>query len=929
MSNRTIGWGQGLDFDDPNQSSANEGPVECLGKTFENDAVRREHYLGLLAEKLKDPEFRKIEGFPIGEDEDILNLSDPPYYTACPNPFVEEFIAFYGRPYDSAEEYKREPYAADVSEGKNHPIYMAHSYHTKVPHKAVMRYILHYTEPNDLVFDGFCGTGMTGVAAELCGDVEEVESLGYKVLPDGSILQKDENENGNSGWVSFSKLGVRRALLCDLAPAATFIAQNYNTPKDKYDFEELVYGVLDDIESEFGWLYTTKHNEQLDGEINYVVWSDVYGCPECSFEMVFWDVAVDRSANKVNDKFFCPNCSSQVSKRSVSKIWYTQFDKYKQGALKKRKLVPVLINYSVSGQRYEKKPDAHDLLVLKKIEEINPSDCVPSNQVISGKEIGRLESIGVHYVNQLLPERSNIILSEFLRRTKAYPKLLIAVTAVLLNLSWMYRWRANGKGGITSGTYYICATPQENNAFNQLRGKIKAINKVFLNPRNIISTQDSGQIAIPDNSLDYLFFDPPFGANLMYSELSFLWESWLRLHTNNKAEAIENPSQDKGVNEYRVLMNRCFKEAFRVLKPGRWITVEFSNTKSSIWNSIQLALTGAGFIIANISALDKKQGSFKAVTTSTAVKQDLVISAYKPNGGFNERFIDDTDEAGVWDFIRTHLSYLPVIKKSSHEMAKIPERDPRILFDQVVAYFVRNLRDVPVSSKEFQEGLKERFSERDGMVFLPNQVAEYDKARLSTKQLKQLSIFVDDEASAIEWLRQVLNEKPQSYQDVHPKYINELSGWKNSEAQIELYSLLEQNFIKYDAASPIPPQIHSYLSTNFKALRNLSKDDLQLIQKAKDRWYVPNPAREEDLQKLRDRSLLREFEEYKKHSGKILKKVRVEAVRCGFKIAWKERDYLSIINVAEKMPQDLLQEDSKLLMWYDQAQTRANNENLF
>jgi hypothetical protein len=75
----------------PNQTSLNlstqpTGPVECLRQTFPSEAARREHYLGLLAEKLKDPEFRKIEGFPIGEDEDILALSDPPYYTACPNP---------------------------------------------------------------------------------------------------------------------------------------------------------------------------------------------------------------------------------------------------------------------------------------------------------------------------------------------------------------------------------------------------------------------------------------------------------------------------------------------------------------------------------------------------------------------------------------------------------------------------------------------------------------------------------------------------------------------------------------------------------------------------------------------------------------------------------------------------------------------------
>ena len=246
-----------------------------------------------------------------------------------------------------------------------------------------------------------------------------------------------------------------------------------------------------------------------------------------------------------------------------------------------------------------------------------------------------------------------------------------------------------------------------------------------------------------------------------------------------------------------------------------------------------------------------------------------------------------------------------------------------------MSYFVRNLRDVPISSKEFQEGLAERFAERDGMVFLPEQVAEYDKARISSSQIKQLSIFVDDEASAIEWLRQLLNEKPQTYQDMHPKFINELSGWKKAEEQLELSKIIEQNFLRYEGEGQLPPQIHSYLSTNFKEMRNLKNDDEQLIMKAKDRWYVPNSDREEDLQKLRDRDLLKQFGEYKNHEGRKLKTVRMEAVRCGFKKAWQDRDYSTIIAVAEKIPQNLLQEDQKLLMWYDQAQTRSSDESLF
>ena len=68
------------------------GRWNVLGLTFNNDEKRREYFLEKLREKLKDPEFRKIEGFPIGEDEDILAMSDPPYYTACPNPWIADFV---------------------------------------------------------------------------------------------------------------------------------------------------------------------------------------------------------------------------------------------------------------------------------------------------------------------------------------------------------------------------------------------------------------------------------------------------------------------------------------------------------------------------------------------------------------------------------------------------------------------------------------------------------------------------------------------------------------------------------------------------------------------------------------------------------------------------------------------------------------------
>ena len=135
--------------------------------------------------------------------------------------------------------------------------------------------------------------------------------------------------------------------------------------------------------------------------------------------------------------------------------------------------------------------------------------------------------------------------------------------------------------------------------------------------------------------------------------------------------------------------------------------------------------------------------------------------------------------------------------------------------------------------------------------------------------------------------------------------------------------------MKYEGEGPVPTQINNYLTKNWHELRNVGRDSSELKKKAKDRWYVPNPEREEDLQKLRERDLLKQFDEYKEHTGRKLKTVRMEAVRCGFKKAWQERDYPTIISVAEKIPQNLLQEDQKLLMWYDQAQTRHSDKSLF
>ena len=925
--------GSGKLFDE--EYIAEKGPVECLGMTFENDEKRREYFLEKLREKLKDPEFRTIEGFPVGEDDDILFLSDPPHYTACPNPFIEDFIKQYGKPYDPNVVYSKEPFAADVSEGKYDPLYKYHPYPTKVPHKAIMRYILHYTKPGDIVFDGFCGTGMTGVAAQMCGERATVESLGYQVKPDGTILCQETDENGKSVWSAFSKLGPRRVVLNDLSPSATFIAYNYNTPVDAQAFDREAKRILQEAEEECDWMYETKHEDGRIGKINYTVWSDVFVCPECAGEVVFWEAAVDEEAGTVMDQFPCPHCNVGLTKRSMDRAWITKYDDVVKTTLKQAKQVPVRINYSVGSSRYEKTPDEYDRSLIDEVERKDIPYWVPTNRMIEGKETRRNDPIGITHVHHFYSKRNLYFLSK-LASMVTDQKQLLMITKVAFQITKLYRftyqngvWGAGG--GPLSGTLYVPSLIKELNIMKRirdaLRNRLKASNN-FAPGWYCGSTMSSTRfLAFPSESVDYIFVDPPFGSNLYYSELASLWEAWLKVATENTQEAIENDAQNKGLDEYRHLMIACFREAHRIMKPGRWMTVEFSNTKASVWNSIQTALTESGFIIANVSALDKKKGSFKVVTTPTAVKQDLVISAYKPNGGFEERFLTEaTTEEGVWDFVRTHLKYLPVCKRQGGNLIPVPGRDSRILFDQMVAYYVRKGYPVPISSQEFQLGLVQRLPERDGMYFLPDQAAEYDKKRMTLKEVLQLQLFVSDEASAIQWLKQQLTKKPQTFQDIHPQFLKEIGGWQKYEKALELSELLEQNFLRYDGKGEVPSQIHSYLSTNFKDLRNLAKDDPALKAKAKDRWYVPDPNKAVDLEKLRERALMREFEEYRESRQKRLKVFRLEAVRAGFKKAWQERDYATIIAVARKIPEKILQEDPKLLMWYDQALTRSGEE---
>ena len=897
--------------------------VECLGMTFEDEDNRREYFLNKLREKLGDSEFRKIEGFPKADDKDILKLSDPPYHTACPNPFLDEILNFLqNSKKENSLDYTKEPFSTDVSEGKNDLVYNAHSYHTKVPYKAVMRYVLHYTKPGDFVLDGFCGTGMTGVATGYCGEPRILKELGYKINNKSEIL----NENGEI----ISQVGARFAFLTDLSPVATFIASSYSNLSDLRAFIKEAKSVLSHLEESIGWVY------EFDGNrINSAVWSDVFLCPNCGQDIVFWNVA--RKNGKMQKSFPCPACRSVVGKSAskstgavkLERAFETQYDPVLKESVRVPKFVLVEQNVK-KGKKRESitltpsdSQNFHQTLRNEKWPEI------PIDQFFPGRQTNKLiNGSGISHVCHMYTPRAlfvygslwNIELSSY-RHTSLFRYCLSSINNYISRKQGYF-----GGGGGVSGTLFTPSIHIERNIFDVLRRKIQNISSISVaSARKVFtSTQSTSDLRnLPSDSIDYIFTDPPFGESLQYSELNFFVESWLKVKTVPDCDCVLNYVHKKDISFYAEMMHQVFSEYARVLKPGRWITIEFHNSQNAVWNAIQQSVESAGLIVADVRILDKQQRSFNAVNRSGAVDQDLVISAYKPLKDLEEKFsIRIENNEGVWDFIRMHLKQLPVFVEKNNQAEVIAERQNFLLFDRMVAFHVQRGISVPISAQDFYAGLNQRFPEREGMYFLPEQAAEYDKKRLSVKDVIQLELFIIDEATAIQWLKQRLTQKPQTFQELNPQFMKELGGWQKHEKSLELSELLEQNFIRYNGKEDVPSQIHSYLSTNFKELRKLEKNSPVLQNAAKERWYVPDPNKAGDLEKLRERSLLKEFEEYKE-SKKKLKLFRLEAVRAGFKKCWQERDYNTIISVAEKIPNNVLEEDPKLLMWYDQAVTRS------
>jgi hypothetical protein len=729
-----------------------------------------------------------------------------------------------------------------------------------------MKLLYHYTQVGDIVYDGFAGTGMTGIACGFC-------------------------ENGYKETKELSKLGKRFCICGDLSPIASFISYNLNN-NDSPDLH-IFKNILSEVEAEYGYLYRTKHKQNEYGYISHVVWSEVIVCPHCGQSTTFWTLFVKCGEGKLLNEGTCPHCHCQIKRNASQKLFETYYDNRVAESVKRVATVPVLITYKYKEKRYTKQADADDIELFNSISSLNNTSWYPTNTLIDGDKMGDPKAKGITHIHQFYNERTLFLLSKIWE--KCTPQNWFFVTnSISRNLTKLNRfivnkYNPNGRiNGPLAGTLYPPSEIVEQNVFELLSDKMTDISSI--NFHTAIQVADALHAkTVPDESVDYIFTDPPFGANLMYSELNFISESWLRVRTDNQDEAIENKTQYKTSEKYKDLMTQAFKDYYRILKPNKWMTVEFSNTSAQIWNGIQTAIQSAGFVIASVTSFDKVHGGQKSMRYTTAVKEDLIITCYKPNFSPQCGKTLNTDFS-VWTFLDEHLKHLPIHLTDGLKSTAVIERSAKILYDRMLSYFIVNALEIPYGMGEFQKQLKAHYIERDGMYFLPSQVSKYDELRKSTDGLQTSLFFVDSEQGGIVWLSNEL-EVPQTYQDLQPKWMKAINGLRKGDLLPELKQILEENFIK----------------------------ELNGV------WRKPNMQDDIDLELIRYKSLIKEFHVYvevaRKPQGKI-KEARVEALRAGFKHCYQQKDFETIIAVGNRIPQNLLSEDDMLLQFYDIALSR-------
>ncbi len=494
------------------------------------------------------------------------------------------------------------PLQEEIRTGKNTTAYRTHSYHTKVPPEAITPLIEHHCRPGGVVMDPFSGSGMTGLAALRTG---------------------------------------RSGVLSDLSPAAVHISRNYTTPCDPSAFREAVARVERAVGSLMSFLYEVPTTSGERETVEHTVWTDEFRCPHCSAVWTFWEASQRKVGRAAERKVACPRCRKKCRKQGLT--WLRE--------------VPVVSSTSRSGvQKHDVHPIREtELALLHQAERLPITFWTPTVKFGREREMWRgghgamgIESVADFFTPRnllaLAALRHEILLESDPRLREA---LLFAFTGAVNRASRRYQWNAKRPTNVMSGTLYVSSIRYEWNVWSLFKRKASAVARyydAFPTGEGRVETvlSSATDLAhVPDNSIDFVFMDPPFGSNIFYADSSLLWEAWLGLLTETEHEIVVNNhvgvgQGGKSVEDYGALLESSFAEVRRALKPGSAAVLAFSNTNDAVWQSIQGALTRAGFEVHETAVLDKVHHSIKGIQGALGHEQvtrlDLLVTLRQRTG---------------------------------------------------------------------------------------------------------------------------------------------------------------------------------------------------------------------------------------------------------------------------------------------------------
>jgi hypothetical protein len=386
-----------------------------------------------------------------------------------------------------------------------------------------------------------------------------------------------------------------------------------------------------------------------------------------------------------------------------------------------------------------------------------------------------------------------------------------AFTAILFRVS-RRRIVYCPKGGgwastVISGTLYIPSLNAEANLRESFSNKFEDIlalaREINSRSRILVQRGDATDMrTIPDGTVDYVFADPPFGQNIYYADCSLLWEGWLDDFTDEANEIVVNERRQGGafkdLDAYGSLMERAFRQMFRVLKANRFATIEFNNSDGSVFEAIKRAVLAAGFRIENMLLLDKTGKTYKqmkaVVDGEEVVDKDVLFNLHKPAAVRAEVQAEDHDlEAQVAEAVRQHLQSLPERIKADPAKYSDEHRTAATMNSMLMNTLIPKGVNVERLNLPFIERVCARYFRKVGQRWYLRGEAVGGNGG----GLVQEEVAIKDESTAIAWLRQKLESHPAPIGELKPLWMRATGLLPASLSQsLVLVDLLISNFWK-------------------------------------------------------------------------------------------------------------------------------------